>query len=99
MIMPRKSKVSLADPAPVPAPIVDKEMLKQLLDEEFSKGVFEWKVLKMDKTLTLKMLNELGKEGWKFAFVLDTSVWKKDGISEIYMQRLLTFTKKGGKQT
>lgn len=69
-----------------------RSMVSEIIYDEFSNGIFQWKSIKLDKTFTQKMLTDLGKEGWKFAFVLDTSVWKKDGISEIYMQK---FIKKG----
>jgi len=90
MARPKKIK------EPVVEEIVDntivRKLIIELIDEEFSSGIFQWKSLKLDKTFTQKVLSDLGKEGWKFAFVLDTSAWKKDGISEIYMQK---FIKKG----
>jgi len=92
MARPKKIK------EPVVEEIVDntivRKLIIELIDEEFSSGIFQWKSLKLDKTFTQKVLSDLGKEGWKFAFVLDTSVWKKDGISEVYLQK---FIKKGKK--
>jgi len=92
MPRPKKIKEPKSEPVSISTSTEIRSMVSEIVYDEFSNGVFQWKSIKLDKDFTQKKLADLGKEGWKFAFVLDTSAWKKDGISEIYMQK---FIKKG----
>jgi hypothetical protein len=46
----------------------------EILSEELGKCVWEWKTVKMDNKFRVGMLDELGKKGWKFAFITEWSL-------------------------
>jgi hypothetical protein len=54
--------------------ILDKEQekpLREIIEEEYASGTWEWKEVPLDKEFRRTLLDQLGKEGWKFAFVLE----------------------------
>lgn len=67
-----------------------KQTVKELLDEELGKCSWEWKYIPMDKDFKVSMLNTLGKQGWKFAFIHEPGVVNeraKNKPNVICMQR------------
>jgi len=65
--------------------------VKEILEEEIGKCKYEWKRLPMDKSFKVTMLDTLGKQGWKFAFIaawklMDQTTKKPD---EICYQRII----------
>jgi len=47
--------------------------VKDIMEEEIGKCKYEWKRLPMDKSFKVTMLDTLGKQGWRFAFITN---WK-----------------------
>ncbi|HNW88076.1 MAG TPA: hypothetical protein PKN48_00305 [Bacteroidales bacterium] len=45
--------------------------VSDLIQEEIGEATWEWKELLLDGAFKVSILNELGKEGWKFAFFFE----------------------------
>jgi len=64
--------------------------VSEIMNEELNKCSWEWKNIKMDGNFSVKMLDELGKKGWKFAFITEWSLIdssKKNKPNTISFQR------------
>lgn len=69
--------------------INNKKELQEVLAEEFANGYWEWKEVIIDSSFRINLLNDLGKEGWKFAFVLDKTLLSSvDKPNTLYFHRL-----------
>lgn len=54
----------------------DKEKpLREIIEEEFANGQWEWKEVPLDKDFKRTELDKLGKAGWKFAFILERDLF------------------------
>ena len=59
-----------------------------LILQELGKATWEWKEVPVDKDFRLSLLNKLGKDGWKFAFVRDFPISESQKkIPSIFLQR------------
>ena len=48
---------------------------RQVLEDEFADGKWEWKEIPLDADFTLNTIKSAGKQGWKFAFVFERRVY------------------------
>jgi len=59
-----------------------------MLADLVGKGIYEWKHVPIDDKFRATRLNELGKEGWKFAFILEKTILPSLKFDTISLQRL-----------
>lgn len=64
--------------------------VSELIKEEIGEATWEWKELLLDGTFKVSILDELGKEGWKFAFFFERTKFVETAKYDIIaMHRLM----------
>jgi hypothetical protein len=64
--------------------------VSELISEEIGDASWEWKEIPLDSSFKISMLQDLGKEGWKFAFYFERSKFVDNAKFDIIaMQRLV----------
>lgn len=66
--------------------------VKEILDEEIGKCKWEWKHIPLDNKFKVTMLGTLGKQGWRFAFMINWKIVDPNSkkLDELCFQRMKT---------